>query len=290
VKRESQNRSVRTVTCVMLMLVSITVKTQPTILNSHFNESAKEFFVTNFHSLDLSPLSEPDKCVLLNTVANDLGNLNDLRMTIIGDGFLIRNYHEKYLDFHFSFVFDNNSDKFYFISLPQLVDFKTNVMKYYDQINDSTYTIKDPSWLIKLNTSLFDKLFSNDRFLIGVGNDDFTRVFDLASAMLSEMFRDLYQRKISVGEFSGKVEDNYNRKTISKNDLNMINDLIEPMFTEDNYRVQVFSLKEVGYVLFVYFMDQSQLKIQVDSYLIPNERRRMVYRQVDTKYRECIPK
>jgi hypothetical protein len=289
--RKRQKRSVTTITCVMLMLISVIAMTQPKMLNSkRFNEKAKEFFITNLHSLDLSPLSEPDKCVLLKTVSNELETLNDVTMTIIADDFVVRNYHEKYLDLHFSLAFDQISERFYFISLPQFEDFKMNVTKYYDQINDTTYRLKDPSGIMKLNTSLFDKLFSNDRFIVNLGNDDFSKAFDLASAMLSEMFRDLYQRKISVGEFSGALQDKYNGKGISKNDLNMVNELIQPMFTENNYRVQVFFWKEVGYVLFVYFMDQSQLKIKVDSYLIPNERRRMVYRQVDTKYRECISK
>lgn len=272
--------------------IFLNCESQPSYLNSkQFNVEARTTFLNGYKSMDLSPLNEEGKCILKNIVENDLDKLNDWRIAIIKDRFVVKNYYDDYLHLHFSFINDQtNHNRIYFISLPHLEEFFWNLPKYYEPKNDTIYEFKGPPDLIKVNSILIDKFLESSSFFVKATDvKSFYSKFHLVRHLLEEMLRPIFPNEISVGTLVGDIENEFISGKISRTVYQNINDKITPMFNSENYQVQVFQVEQVCYVLLVYSVDEMTSKIKVDFFIIPEaERRDLTGYDETTEYLECL--
>jgi hypothetical protein len=255
---------------------------------NNLNELSKSFFINNFKSIDLSGLSEAEKCILLETVKNDMDQLNDLTASTV-QSFSIRNFYLRFSQLHFSFVFDSKDGQIYFLALPELHRWINDVKSHYTAMNDSIYQLKEKNSLRLLNTPLLDIIFTNDSFRIDPHSSNaFQRKYKLASGLSRESFRMLYHHEVPSYEVFSLIEEKTKEEIVSKSSAEDLASLIREA-TRHNIAVETFYLDGIGFVAFKYSVNERVSKIGIDVYFLPAvQRKRYVRFEADTKYVECM--
>ncbi|HEY9046886.1 MAG TPA: hypothetical protein VIN08_13375 [Ohtaekwangia sp.] len=270
--------------CTFISLLSCSTNSNKSSIKS-FNNDARTYFINNEEAFDLAPLSESEKCIIKKSISNDLDEINNWRTVTISDQFYIRNYRVEGVDFDFSFVKDSVGN-FYFISLPQIHDYIYSLSNYYDEI-DNFFVLKDSIDLVDISSPFVDKLTESEIF--AMKNGDFGDKFRLLDNLMHEIFELFFLQEISIGEF----ENEFRNKIIgtsSNRNYNKVKELLNKITTSSNYVIKSCAIKEVGYVLFVYSLEnQIDNQIRIKIYFLPQiKRSRIAHSDISTKYKDCF--
>lgn len=271
--------------CTIISLVSCSVDSNKASLKS-FNDEARSYFINKERAFDSTPLSEAEKCIIKKSVSNDLDQINNWRTVTISDLFCIRNYQVEGIDFDFSFVKDS-AENFYFFCLPQINDYIYNLSKYYKEV-DNVFVLKDSIDLVDISSSFVDRFTESE--ILAVKSENFGDKFRLVSNVMHEVFEPLFSQEISIGEFEGKFQNEIREISNSNRNYDKVKDLLDRITKSPNYVIQSCAIKEVGYVLFVYSLENEiDNRIRVGIYLLPQIRRsRIAHSDINTRYKDCL--
>jgi hypothetical protein len=255
----------------------------------NFNKEARQTFLKEFNSYDLTPLIGSERCILKETIENDLDEINNWKVSVIKDTFAVRSYNGGYLQLDFSFILDKTSGKYYFLWIPSLKERLFDFRVHYKEKNDTTYVLKDSVYAIKMHTPLLDKFFTHPIFHIDSNENDFFKKYSIARHLMEEAFGEIYKYELDGGVLIGKMKSLLEKKVISNSAYNFINDKFnKPISTIDNYQLETFYFDYAGYILLTYTVDSSTNFLKVNTYYIPNKERPLSVRWIATNYRECL--
>jgi hypothetical protein len=275
----------------LLTLLSLACCTRASTqsLSDRFDKNAKEFFVENIQSFDLSPLPKWEQCVLEQTVINDLTLLNNWRTVFFYDSLIIKTYHDSFLQLPFAFIQNKRSKTFYFLWVPFLKDYVYNVDSNYQPKNDTIYVLKEPVEAIKLSSHQLDDFFAKEVFA-AVDEQSFFSSVRAAKNLIKEVLPTIYANEISVEAFKARIDQMRTKNEMTKTNYDFIMEkLINPMFDgmDDSFhRVQTFHMAEAGYVILLYLQQSQQLKL--DIYFVPEKERPWNARGTTTNYKDCF--
>lgn len=150
-----------------------------------YNQLASVAFVDNFEKYDFGTLSGSEKCILKETIANDLDEMNDWRTVTIENRFQVRTYHTQYLDLDFAFV--KCGDRFNFITLPDVVSYIYDLRYHYKEEGDGgDWILKDSSAVYTINSTLLNE-FLNDS-ISAIKNRSVFEKATLLNRLIPEIF------------------------------------------------------------------------------------------------------
>jgi hypothetical protein len=251
-----------------------------------FNGEAVDYFISNESDLDFTALDGVDECIVKKSILNDLDAMNSNKTVVIDDQFYIRNYYVEGLDFDFSSVKDS-ANNFYFFSLPQLHDYTFDVSSYYNEIDDF-FILKDSIGVVDFSIGSLEMLTRKP--VLAVRNEaEFGDKFHLLNDLMHEIFQPIFRQEISIGEFESRFTSEVGNIDENKRDYSKVRVLLNRISTSPNYVLRSCWLKEVGYILFAYSLDEKAEQIEVEAFLLPKiKRERILHSDVSTKYKECF--
>lgn len=283
----------RIILFVFIGLSFTTCSSQTSIPSSkEFNKEAKEFFIDQYELFDLSPLDTSEKCILKNTILNDLDQMDNGSVTIFEDRYVIKNYFDTYLRLRFNFVKDILTNRFYFISLPQFDRMLYNVKVNYDEFPNGIYKLKAPREAIRINTSLIDAFFNDgDSFHDTAENTGLNSKFESAAKLIDKIFPDLATSNTMVSNFNSQMHDEYDLGRISESAFNQIMKLLEPLSLNVNCRIEAYLIDKSGFLLFIYSTDSQSSKMKIASYFVPEPEGLYISGFNDeNRYKDCLKK
>lgn len=265
--------------------------------SAKFNDDAKEFFIKNASSLDLSVLTEEEKCVLSKSIENDLDDLNDWKMALVKDNLVVRRYVEPYTNLNFSFVRDKSLNKLYFASfLDYWSIIFTPERKYYEKRNDTLLVFVDELKILRLNAPTFDTLLKSKEFQVDPNNPrDFYIKANFASRFLGELDQGLLHNKCSLDDLYGYAEKSLGAGHMKKDLSVQIQRLVRKGLDTGAYLVETHYFDFAGYLLVLYSKDgyskhRTNDQLKVEFFWVPFPQRRVVGWGFDrpTEYYECF--
>lgn len=251
---------------------------------SRFNQLASVTFSNNSENYDLGALYDFEKCILRETIANDLDKMNDWRTVTIENRFQVRTYHASYLDLDFAFV--KCGDRFSFITLPDVVKHIYGVRYHYKEVGDD-WILKDSSAMYTINSTLLNE-FLNDS-ISAIKNRSVFEKATLLNRLLPEIFYSPFFRPISRFEFKDMIDAQINAGEMTNYDYEKIRELIDHARPSVVELCSIFFMERVGWVLLNYpDKNLEENKVKVDAYFIVF-RERVIITRVDenTKYIKC---
>lgn len=249
-----------------------------------YNQLASVAFVDNFEKYDFGTLSGSEKCILKETIANDLDELNDWRFVEVDNRFRIRTYHAPYLDLDFAFV--KHGDRFSFITLPDVVKYIYGIRHRYKEQHNK-WVLKDSSAVFTLNSVLLDN-FLNDNAIAIKELSPFEKA-TLLNRLLPEIFSSPFFRPISRFEFKDMIDAQINAGEMTNYDYEKIRGLIDHAHPSVVELCNIFFMERVGWVLLNYpDKNLEENKVKVDAYFIVFRERVIITRaDENTKYIRC---
>lgn len=254
-----------------------------------FNVEAASYFSKSFDSLDLTPLSSYEKCILGKTILNDLDELNNYKRTLLcGDRFTVRTYDDPYLQLPFTFVLDNLNQKMYFLWVPHLKEHLFDVSYAYEQTNDSIFTLKEPAAAVRVGAPLIDRFLSDQDLSIKTQRS-FLDAVQFSNAFLEEIFKPVLAHRISIAEFEQDLVELLNSGSINEASYeNLRTTMIQPVLRENMFDIEVFRLQEAGHVMVVHRADSvTGDRFSLQIYYLPKLTRYWNSRGVTSRYRDC---
>lgn len=249
-----------------------------------FNYLACEAALRDFDEYDLGALSDSERCILKETIANDLDKLNDWRFVEVDNRFRIRTYHAPYLDLDFAFV--KHGDQFSFITLPDIVKYIYGIRHRYKEQHNK-WVLKDSSAVFTLNSVLLDN-FLNDNAIAIKERSSFEKA-TLLNRLLPEIFSSPFFRPISRFEFKDMIDAQINAGEMTNYDYEKIRGLIDHAHPSTVELCSIFFMERVGWVLLNYpDKNLEENKVKVDAYFIVFRERVIITRaDENTKYIRC---
>lgn len=250
-----------------------------------FNQLAAVTFSDNSEKYDFGSLYDFEKCILNETIANDLDEMNDWRTVTIENRFQVRTYHTPYLDLDFAFV--KCGDRFSFITLPDVVKHIYGVRYYYKEEGDD-WILKDSSAVYTINSTLLNE-FLNDSISAIKKRSVFEKA-TLLNRLLPEIFYSPFLRPVSLYQFKDMIDAQINAGEMKNDDYNKIRKLIEPVHPSVSKLCCIFFMERVGWVLLNYPEENIATgKMKVDAYFIAIRKRGIiVHGEERTKYLKCL--
>lgn len=252
---------------------------------SRFNQLASVTFSNNSENYDLGALYDFEKCILRETIANDLDKMNDWRTVTIENRFQVRTYHASYLDLDFAFV--KCGDRFSFITLPDVVKHVYDVRNHYIEADDG-WILKDSSAVYTINSILLNE-FLNDSISVIKERSVFEKA-TLLNRLLPEIFYSPFFRPISLYQFKDMLDAKINSGEMKNDDYNKVRKLIEPVHPSVVNLSCIFFLERVGWILLNYPEENLEgNKVKVDAYFIAVRKRSIVvHGEEHVKYLNCL--
>lgn len=250
-----------------------------------FNQLAAVTFSDNSEKYDLGSLHDFEKCILHETIANDLDKMNDWRTVTIENRFQVRTYHTPYLDLDFAFV--KYGDRFSFITLPDVVKHIYDIRDHYQEAGND-WILKDSSAVYTINSTLLNG-FLNDSIAAIKKRSVFEKA-TLLNRLLPEIFYSPFFRSISLYQFKDMLDEQINAGEMKNDDYNKIRKLIEPVHPSVVNLSCIFFLERVGWILLNYPEENLEgNKVKVDAYFIAvRKRSSIVHGEEHIKYFNCL--
>lgn len=273
---------------VILVLLALSVGCSHNEVRSErgrFNQLAAVTFSDNSEKYDLGSLHDFEKCILHETIANDLDKMNDWRTVTIENRFQVRTYHTPYLDLDFAFV--KYGDRFSFITLPDVVKHIYDIRDHYQEAGND-WILKDSSAVYTINSTLLNG-FLNDSIAAIKKRSVFEKA-TLLNRLLPEIFYSPFFRSISLYQFKDMLDEQINAGEMKNDDYNKIRKLIEPVHPSVVNLSCIFFLERVGWILLNYPEENLEgNKVKVDAYFIAvRKRSSIVHGEEHIKYFNCL--
>jgi hypothetical protein len=251
----------------------------------HFNDLAGEFVLRNFEEYDLGYLEDFERCILKETIANDLDELNDWRTVTIDDKFQVRNYHAQYLDLDFAII--RCGEHFSLVTLPDVANFVYDIRRYYQEQGEG-WILKDSSAVFSINSDLLNQ-FLNDSTSAIKEQSSLEKAM-LLNRLIPEIFYSPFFRSISLYQFKDMIDEQINTGEIRNDDYSKVRKLIESIHPSVVNLCTVFFMERVGWVLLNYPEENLEgNKVNVDAYFIAvRKRNSIVHGEEHIKYSNCL--
>lgn len=230
---------------------------QTEINSAQFNDEARNFFAYHFDSLDLSPLTEYEKCRLREAVRLDLDSLDDFSFNVLDDRYLIKTYFEYDEEIRFSIVKDLKNGTFYFLCIPHF--HKLLYVGAYHESKENKYGLKIARKTIKVNAPLYNSLI--DTHVPDPRRPEFS--WRLIRATMPEFPAG---GNISVEDFKTKIQREYDLGLIAESSLKKLTDILDSTGYGNQ---EIVFIERIGYLILVF----DKVKDDVSFYFFPEENR-----------------
>jgi hypothetical protein len=224
-----------------------------------FNARARVTFDQDFNTLDLYPLSDSIKDLWRVCISQHLDEMNSNKFSMV-DSFCIRNYYSPELGEEFAFVAIH--DKFYFLYLPRLYNFR------HSKVSSAADDVVRPSDLVitRVNSIMIDRFLEEQVF---IPHEESTQI-DKALLLLPEIFPTLTRDQISKSDFMYWLKDRPN------DNREIIESVLFPVFKrKPRFRsgqdYLIFNVEALGILVCDFHLDdEASLNMVLDIYFIPN--------------------
>jgi hypothetical protein len=277
-------------TCIILLgtILSCSIqRAENTHSSQLFNREARESYMKVYLNKEFFPLNVKEKCILDETVTNDLERLNSLTRTEFMDSLEVRNFYDHFIGWPFSFIRNNSDGRMYFVFFADLPHFIYTLDEHYSKVTDSTYALKNPLQAVRMNCGDCIDLFSHPMFIIKSDQEkEFFAKVQLGHSLLKELDQGLYFRKVdnvTVQDYLKKALDD---GLMVGKDYNLLNALLNGSF--GRRESTCFLVEGVGYVIYTFSHDERNEGIKFDPYFLPFINRTLITRSVAPRHIKCF--
>jgi hypothetical protein len=250
-----------------------------------FNAQAKAAYFENCESL-ITQVSQKQKCVLRETISNDLDKINNVAIVLVTETFALRRYEDLYINRPFTFIQDRTNGQFYFLYFPLIERYIYELEEFYRASQDGTFGLSSES-VVRIECFGCASIIQHEVFKPKDHSDrSFFESVRLANSLFEEAFRPLYE---------ASIDPHYVRKYINELSANALIDEQSAKLGQrlaDNYsldkRIECFYIEGVGYIIFNFSKNENG-GLRFDSYLIPlAKRKHRITRSVSPRHTVCF--
>jgi hypothetical protein len=246
-----------------------------------FNIGAVEYFESSGYisKRPLTFLNETHNCVLAKSIHNDLDKLNNWKTINLWGTFDVRTYFQPFVQLNFQFVKDLKSDRYYFISFPEVDDYFYHVEKYYDHVNDSVPG-DSKKHIQEIPCELLNEILSAPAFLVSNDADYYKK-----GQQVEQMLEVLLERNFDPAKRFPAQED-FDKGMLSAAEFAEIESIYRENLQKKGASVAMFENTWAGFLMVILNREKDKLRAQL--YFIPKQRRMPEYKRVTSEYwKEC---
>lgn len=234
--------------------------------SSQFNEQAKEFFLEQYETLDLTPMDELERCILKEAITKYLDTLDNSKIVIVHDRFLVKNFYEPWLEMPFSFVKDAVTNRFYFFCLPEFHKMIYDVDMNYELSEGGKYKLKAARGAKKIASPMINVFFSDFNRSEG---QQFYSATEIAKDIIHAAFPDLLCAYEPVSVVEWEMRNDCDSGLIAESALEEIVQLLNPSSSDTDHDTEAYFIDSVGYLFVIYCLSNPGEKVEVSFYLVP---------------------
>lgn len=264
-----------------------------------FENEAAIKVTKNFSTYDLVPLTPSEKCVLEQSILNDLPIMGDRRIAVVDNTFIVKAYREQYLDLNFGIVKVDGEEQFYLLSIPDLPRHIWDAATLHEIVNDTSYALLGAVTPRKLKTSLITDFFRRPEFKGRSGDDGDAALKRRNAAMImAEIYAPFYLNydpfyvnSISVHRFKEIIDNDVKLNRMTNEERYQLAPLVDDALFKIDRETEIFSIYDVGYLIFEYKTDSSSGDLEFNAYILPKRKRHGLSRfEKQTDFVDCLRK